>query len=376
MRFEWLVGVLLLPCASLLAKKTTAAASSKWWVAIPHRETNEVTGTAPVDEISGPPSSINRIKLLNKSQRKTVRTNSGSMQAIATAVALAVNECRYQFRLRRWNCPTNTKASGQTSLFGKILLKGFRETAFIYAITTAAVTHSVARACSEGSISTCSCDERDKGPSGEDWDWGGCSDNAVFGHRFAKKFVDAGERGRDSRNLMNIHNNEAGRKTVLAEMKRECKCHGMSGSCTIQTCWMRLPSFRTVGALLKDRFDGASKIVFNNNGNPSSRGRQNPSDYFEPFNPNHKRPSSKDLVYFEDSPDFCERNPRHGTLGTVGRICNNTSLGMDGCDLMCCNRGYVSEMEQVKERCKCTFKWCCEVHCLECDYTRTVHRCV
>lgn len=96
-----------------------------------------------------------------------------------------------------------------------IFLLGFRETAFIYAITTAAVTHSVARACSEGSISTCSCADRNKGPSGDDWEWGGCSDNAVYGHRFARKFVDSGERGKDSRNLMNIHNNEAGRRVSL-----------------------------------------------------------------------------------------------------------------------------------------------------------------
>lgn len=46
------------------------------------------------------------------------------MQAVAAAVTLAVNECKHQFRLRRWDCPTNTKTTGQTSLFGKILLKG------------------------------------------------------------------------------------------------------------------------------------------------------------------------------------------------------------------------------------------------------------
>lgn len=166
------------------------------------------------------------------------------------------------------------------------------------------------------------------------------------------------------------------KQTIIGEMKQECKCHGMSGSCTVQTCWMRLPSFRTVGALLKDRFDGASKVVFSNNGSPPRRGRQNPSDFFEPFNPNHKMPSLRDLVYFDDSPDFCERNTKYGTLGTAGRICNNTSLGMDGCDLMCCHRGHVSEEEDVRERCMCTFKWCCVVQCMECQYQRTVHRCL
>lgn len=40
---------------------------------------------------------------------------------------------------------------------------------------------------------------------------GGCSDNIEFGYRFARSFVDAAERGRDLRFVMNLHNNEAGR---------------------------------------------------------------------------------------------------------------------------------------------------------------------
>lgn len=47
-------------------------------------------------------------------------------------------------------------------------------------------------------------------------------------------------------------------------MRQECKCHGMSGSCTVKTCWMRLPSFRVVGDNLKDRFDGASRVMVSN----------------------------------------------------------------------------------------------------------------
>lgn len=51
---------------------------------------------------------------------------------------------------------------------------------------------------------------------------------------------------------------------VQAEMRKECKCHGMSGSCTVKTCWMRLPNFRVVGDNLKDRFDGATRIMVSN----------------------------------------------------------------------------------------------------------------
>lgn len=60
-------------------------------------------------------------------------------------------------------------------------------------------------------------------------------------------------------------------------MHQECKCHGMSGSCTIKTCWMRLPSFRTVGDNLKDRFDGASRVMVSNSlrGNGNGGGHRN-----------------------------------------------------------------------------------------------------
>ncbi|KAH0535005.1 hypothetical protein KQX54_011790 [Cotesia glomerata] len=91
---------------------------------------------------------------------------------------------------------------------------GCRETAFIYAITSAAVTHSIARACSEGSIQSCSCDythQSRASPQARDWEWGGCSDNIGYGFKFSREFVDTGERGRNLREKMNLHNNEAGR---------------------------------------------------------------------------------------------------------------------------------------------------------------------
>lgn len=53
-------------------------------------------------------------------------------------------------------------------------------------------------------------------------------------------------------------------------MRQECKCHGMSGSCTVKTCWMRLPNFRLVGDNLKDRFDGASRVMVSNSAHGTS----------------------------------------------------------------------------------------------------------
>lgn len=181
---------------------------------------------------------------------------------------------------------------------------------------------------------------------------------------------------------------------VSSEMRQECKCHGMSGSCTVKTCWMRLPSFRVVGDNLKDRFDGASRVMVSNSdrvrsnvhANSASNSvhqhrdgltrRQRYNFQLKPYNPEHKPPGPKDLVYLEQSPPFCEKNPALGILGTHGRQCNDTSLGVDGCDLMCCGRGYKTQEVVVIERCACIFHWCCEVKCQKCRTTKTVHTCL
>ncbi|RXN31682.1 Wingless-type MMTV integration site member 4b [Labeo rohita] len=48
-------------------------------------------------------------------------------------------------------------------------------------------------------------------------------------------------------------------EAILHNMQVECKCHGVSGSCELRTCWKVMPPFRRVGAVLKERFDGATE---------------------------------------------------------------------------------------------------------------------
>lgn len=93
-----------------------------------------------------------------------------------------------------------------------------REAAYMYAVISAGVTYALMDACSRGNISICGCDAHypsalDDGPAAAAWKWGGCSVDLGFGMGFARKFLDAQESDAgDSRSLMNLHNNKAGRK--------------------------------------------------------------------------------------------------------------------------------------------------------------------
>lgn len=102
------------------------------------------------------------------------------------------------------------------TMSSSLCLPGSREAAFVYAISSAGVVHTLTRACSQGELQSCSCDPTKKGSSRDakgTFDWGGCSDHVEHAMRFSQSFIDAKERKeRDARALMNLHNNRAGRK--------------------------------------------------------------------------------------------------------------------------------------------------------------------
>uniref|UniRef100_A0A6M2DY21 Protein Wnt n=1 Tax=Xenopsylla cheopis TaxID=163159 RepID=A0A6M2DY21_XENCH len=317
------------------------------------------------------------------------RGGAALIAAVARGASLGGRECGHQFRDRRWNCTTDRRS------LRRILMRDTRETGFVNAITAAGVTYAVTRACTAGELVDCSCDKkasrrhpqtgntgrknhRGKGkglkrgrkqailmPEG-DWEWGGCGDNVHFGYRKSRDFMDSRPSGRhgDIKTLVRLHNNDAGRLAIKNHMRLECKCHGLSGSCTLKTCWMKMPPFRDVGNILKERFDGAAKVIAGNDGNS-----------FMPEGPTIKTPSRSDLVYTENSPDFCTADRRTGSLGTKGRSCNATSPGMDGCDLLCCRRGYDRKIVRENVNCRCEFHWCCEVTCEVCQRKREVYTC-
>ncbi|KAJ1065445.1 hypothetical protein K5549_016241, partial [Capra hircus] len=298
-----------------------------------------------------------KLKGLIQRQVQMCKRNLEVMDSVRRGAQLAIEECQYQFRNRRWNCST----LDSLPVFGKVVTQGTREAAFVYAISSAGVAFAVTRACSSGELEKCGCDRTVHGVSPQGFQWSGCSDNIAYGVAFSQSFVDVRERSKgasSSRALMNLHNNEAGRKLSLVPMILPSE-----GSLLHQPCAAPTPRR---GLRQRKRHPFSHPAV--------SQPRPPPSALV-PRNAQFKPHTDEDLVYLEPSPDFCEQDVRSGVLGTRGRTCNKTSKAIDGCELLCCGRGFHTAQVELAERCSCKFHWCCFVKCRQCQRLVELHTC-
>ncbi|KAL2296592.1 hypothetical protein Nmel_015912 [Mimus melanotis] len=106
-----------------------------------------------------------KLKGLIQRQVQMCKRNLEVMDSVRRGAQLAIEECQYQFRNRRWNCST----LDTLPVFGKVVTQGTREAAFVYAISSAGVAFAVTRACSSGELDKCGCDRTVQGgsPQGE-----------------------------------------------------------------------------------------------------------------------------------------------------------------------------------------------------------------
>ncbi len=129
-------------------------------------------------------------------------------------------------------------------------------------------------------------------------------------------------------------------------MNKECRCHGVSGSCELQICRLR-PAKLT---------DISSEIYLNKYKN--ARYIQS-IDYI-------KFEEKNQLIYARKSINYCRSNTFIDYQGIQqGREC----FGNEGCEQVCCNRGYeiLTEMKLIPN-CHCFFSWnIVNIQCKPCE---------
>uniref|UniRef100_A0AAQ6ILS8 Protein Wnt n=1 Tax=Anabas testudineus TaxID=64144 RepID=A0AAQ6ILS8_ANATE len=253
-----------------------------------------------------------------------------------------------------------------------ILKRGFKETAFLYAISSAGLTHAMAKACSAGRMERCTCDEAPDLENRKAWQWGGCGDNLKYANKFVKDFL--GKRSnKDLRARVDMHNTNVGTKVIKAGVETTCKCHGVSGSCTVQTCWRQLLPFHEIGKQLKQRYETSIKVGSSTNEATGegeiSTGRSQQQQPLPLPGLNDQIPRTMDLLHIEDSPSFCR--PSKYSSGTAARKCYKDK----NCDAICCGRGHNTQSREVTRPCQCQVRWCCYVECKQCTQREEVYTC-
>ncbi|NXS37593.1 WNT11 protein, partial [Pomatostomus ruficeps] len=146
------------------------------------------------------------------SQVQLCRSNLELMQTIIQAAREVIKTCRKTFSDMRWNCSSIELAPN----YLLDLERGTRESAFVYALSAAAISHTIARACTTGDLPGCSCGPIPGETPGPGYRWGGCADNLNYGLIMGSKFSDAPMKmkksGSQANKLMHLHNSEVGRQ--------------------------------------------------------------------------------------------------------------------------------------------------------------------
>ena len=79
-------------------------------------------------------------------------------------------------------------------------------------MSAAALTHTLARACSAGRMERCTCDDSPGLESRQAWQWGVCGDNLKYSTKFLNNFLGPKRGSKDLRARVDAHNTHVGIK--------------------------------------------------------------------------------------------------------------------------------------------------------------------
>ncbi|KIH46017.1 hypothetical protein ANCDUO_23933, partial [Ancylostoma duodenale] len=130
----------LWPVRLSLAEAPAASATSDLTRCFERRLLSE---TDPA-RITSYPSACSVVPGLTNRQRELCIRHPDTMKYLIDGLRMAISECQNAFRNQVWNCTLTVPGVGTTPL--KIASK---ESAFVYAIASAGVSHSLAKACAK-----------------------------------------------------------------------------------------------------------------------------------------------------------------------------------------------------------------------------------
>lgn len=314
---------------------------------------------------------------------------------VAAGLKEVLRECSELYKYEPWNCPHG--------LFLDVLrrkqLPANKESGLVRAFTAASIVLAITRQCESGSGISCECNldhlrppvinsdfeeakfgkeitfmrnRTEEEQISKQFAWQGCDDRLLIAFDVARMYLDSQEVDMDpaimdpTTKLINSHNYKAGRLAIKRNAKRICKCHGMSGTCQLLSCWIGLPSLRQVGDYLRRQHRTAIKV-----GAPSAS-ETDPVQLGKELS----RTKPTKLVFVDPSPDYCYENTQAGINGTLGRYCK-PGQQQNSCDRLCTRCGYRIKREtiQVERQCDCRFKYCCTVECKKCLTNEVVYKC-
>ena len=153
-------------------------------------------------------------------------------------------------------------------------------------------------------------------------------------------------------------------RNIIVNAPVTCTCHGVSGSCTFQTCTSELPDFDYIANKIKEKYTDACKVT--PNGHSVNTWISKCDRDF----------SEHDLIYREEI-NWCIVDPIVGSVGVAGRECVVHSNGTNSCENLCthCGRRPIEQTVNIEREHECSFHFCCEIRCTVVKGQRTYHTC-
>ena len=164
-------------------------------------------------------------------------------------------------------------------------------------------------------------------------------------------------------------------RKAISWQAKSCKCIGVSGTCTVQSCTNYFPELSVVAQHLLRVY---RNYTYHTSTDLSSQHSEEAPSIITNIPDTTTEDKDNYLLYLSDSPDYCVRNEALGSLGTVGRECDPHTTGANSCDKLCtqCGRGHKMVTHTYYETCNCSFEFCCDIHCHRCSRTKNIYICV